>query len=239
MRGSIYYQTSLLAKAVFSEGATKQAKTHPDSVEFNMVSSYTTMETYRRIWNNFGLYVKEEFGVRDFERITPEYVESYMLQKADISPSKQYLEKISSALGKLAVALEMFQSTIDRPYTEYDFSVRQKVLDRFRKDGLVYGGYHDRAYRSPSEIIELLPDPKHRLAAKIQVYSGTRFEGIGVIKRSQRLEQGTDPVTKREVYLLETKEKGGKVGFIYMSPALYSELQYFLLTDGFFKIDYQ
>jgi len=239
MRGSIYYQTSLLAKAVFSEGATKEAKTNPDSVEFNMVSSFTTMETYRRLWNNLGLYVKEEFGIRDFERISSAHIESYMLQKADISPSKQYLEKISSALGKLAVAIEMFRHAIGRPYLEYDFSVRQKVLDAYREQELVYDGYHDRAYEAPEVLIDCLKEGKHKLAAKMQNCSGARFEGIGLIKRSQKVERGVDSVTNREVYLLETKEKGGKVGSISLSPELYSELQYYLLKEGEFRIDYQ
>ncbi len=239
MRGSIYYQTSLLAKAIFEEGATKEAKTEPYSVDYQKVSSFETMETYRRIWNNLGLFVKEEYGIKDFECITPQYIESYMMQKIDISPSKQYMEKISSALGKLALAIMHFRNDITRDFVEYDFDVRKRVLSHIRDEGLVYDGYHDRAYSAPLAIIKQLKDKKHRLAASMQLHSGARFEGVGLIKKSQKIKKGIDPVTKKEVYMLETKEKGGKVGFIYLSPKLYAELMVYLQADGFFKIDYQ
>ena len=34
-----------------------------------MVSSYKTMESYRRVWNNFFNYLKEHWKIRDFEKI--------------------------------------------------------------------------------------------------------------------------------------------------------------------------
>jgi len=239
MRGSIYYQTSLLAKAIFSESAVKAAKLEPYSVDYLKVSSFKTMETYRRVWNNLGLHVKAEYGIKDFECITSEHIESYMLQKIDISPSRQYMEKISSALGKLEVAIMRFRDGIYDHYVEYNFDIRKEVLKKIRKEELVYDGYHDRAYLEPLTIIEQLQDPKHKLAASMQHESGARFEGIGLIKTSQKLEKDIDPVTKKPIYKLETQEKGGKRGFIYLTEALYKELKGYLQRDGVFKIDYQ
>ena len=239
MRGSIYYQTSLLAKAIFEEGATKEAKTEPYSVDYKKVSSFETMETYRRIWNNLGIYLKVEYGIKDFEHITSEHIESYMLQKIDISPSRQYMEKISSALGKLELAIERFRDGIYDQYVEYDFDIRKEVLKKIRQEELVYDGYHDRAYRQPLAIIEQLQDPKHKLAASMELESGARFEGVGLIKASQKIEKDIDPVTKKPIYKLETQEKGGKRGFIYLTEALYRELEGYLQRDGVFKIDYQ
>jgi len=239
MRGSVYYQTSLLAKAVFSEGTKKEDRINPDYVSYGKVASFKTMETYRRIWNNFGLYLRDEFNVKDFELVTSEHIESYMLQKIDISPSQQYMEKISSALGKLEHAIRLFRHSVGKIYREYDFSIRQTILDKLRKEASVYDGYHNRVYDVPADIISLMEDEKHKLAAKMQLQSGARFEGVGLISKKQRIKKEIDPVTKQQVYMLETKEKGGKVGFISLTPELYEELQSYLEKEDVFKVDYQ
>ena len=53
MRGSVYYQSSQLVKQIFQEGAKKEDKINPNHEYYQMVSSYKTMESYRRVWNNF------------------------------------------------------------------------------------------------------------------------------------------------------------------------------------------
>ncbi len=239
MRGSIFYQTSLLAKCVFKEGLKKGDRVDRGSLDHNKVASFETMETYRSVWNNLGIYTKEEFGIKDFEQLSAEHIESYMLQKIDIAPSKQYMEKISSAIGKLSYALYVFRAEIDKNWKSYDFSIRQTVLNKIRTDGLVYDGYHNRVYQLPEQIIENLSGFEHKLAAKIQLTSGARYEGVGLIKKGQIKKQSVDPVTGKEIYLIETKEKGGKVGMIYLSPALHSELTDYIDKYGVFKIDYQ
>ena len=162
-----------------------------------------------------------------------------MMQKIDISPSRQYLEKISSALGKLELAIKHFRNDIYSDYVEYNFDIRKQVLKQVRDEGLVCDGYHNRVYREPLHIVEQLQDPKHRLAGMMQLESGARFEGIGLIKKTQKLEKGIDPVSKRDIYKLETKEKGGKVGFIYLTLRSYTLLKAYLDAEGPFEIDYQ
>lgn len=239
MRGSVYYQTAQLIKCIFKERTKKSNRVDPTSNEFGMIASYTTAKTYRNIWNNFGRFVLDEYGIKDFEGITSEHVESYMLSKIDISPSKQYLEKISSALGKLEIAIIIIREKYNKPYKAYDFSIRQKVLDMLRKEDLVYDGYHNRTYQDVSQLILLLSSRRHQLAANIQLHSGTRFEGISLVTREQELRKSIDPITKQVIYKLETKEKGGKVGFIYLAPTQYFELRLCIIMDGYFKLDYQ
>ena len=239
MRGSIYYQTSLLAKCVLKEGVKKESRVDRGSLDHKKVASFKTMETYRRVWNNLGLYVRDEFGIKDLEELTAEHIESYMLQKVDIAPSKQYMEKISSALGKLSYALYVFRAEVDKNWMSFDFSIRQQVLDQMRSDGLVYDGYHNRVYQAPEQVIENLSTHEHQLAAQIQLASGARFEGVGLVKKYQIKKKSVDPVTGRETYLIETKEKGGKVGMIYLSPELHQKLLIYIDEYGTFKIDYQ
>ena len=108
MRGSVYYQSSQLVKQIFQEGAKKEDKINPNHEHYQMVSSYKTMESYRRVWNNFFNYLLEHWKIRNFEKISSEHVQAYMDYKIEYYPSKQYLEKISAAIGKLEIALKNF-----------------------------------------------------------------------------------------------------------------------------------
>ena len=51
-------------------------------------------------------------GIKDFEKIESQHVSAYMDYKIEYYPSKQYLEKISAALGKLEIALKLFSKNI-------------------------------------------------------------------------------------------------------------------------------
>lgn len=46
---------------------------------------------------------------KKFWKISSEHVQAYMDYKIEYYPSKQYLEKISAAIGKLEIALKTFQ----------------------------------------------------------------------------------------------------------------------------------
>ena len=59
------------------------------------------MESYRNVWNNFLTTSKEHFKLKNCELITDEHIKSYIEYKIEYYPSKQYLEKITSALGKV------------------------------------------------------------------------------------------------------------------------------------------
>ena len=108
MRGSIYYQSSQLVKQIFESGAKKENRINPNHEHYQKVASYKTMESYRNIWNNFFNYLLEHWKIKDFEKIESEHIAAYMDYKIEYYPSKQYLEKISAALGKLESALKLF-----------------------------------------------------------------------------------------------------------------------------------
>ena len=110
MRGSVYYQTAVLTKIIFYEGTKKSDRTNPNHEHFECIASFKTMESYRNIWNNFFNYLKEHFKLKNCELITDEHVISYIEYKIEYYPSKQYLEKITSALGKLEIALNRYSA---------------------------------------------------------------------------------------------------------------------------------
>ena len=240
MRGSVYYQTSQLAKHIFKEGALKYQKTEPDHPYYKCVSSYKTMETYRSVWDNFGNYLKEHWKLKDFEKITAEHIDAYISYKIEYYPSKQYLEKIVSALGKLQDALERFSVNIHGAERSYDFSIRQNKLHYARVQNLVADGYHSRVYGQPQHIIDNLSKKEHRLAATIQLEGGARCEGVTLIKFKQ-LDPYVhfDKITDKLMNTIMTKEKGGKEGKVLISSRTYAKLQECTQEHGRFKIDYQ
>ncbi|MBP6497827.1 MAG: hypothetical protein KA253_04040 [Campylobacteraceae bacterium] len=117
------------------------------------MASFQTMESYRAIWNNFFNYLKEHWHLKDFEKIEAYHVQAYMDYKIEYYPSKQYLEKISAALGKLEVALKHFAKNIHGESRKYDFSIRQTLLDEARDLNYVANNYHNRAYNAPEVLI--------------------------------------------------------------------------------------
>ena len=239
MRGSVYYQSSQLVKQIFQEGAKKEDKINPNHEYYQMVSSFKTMESYRRVWNNFFNYLLEHWKIRNFEKISSEHVQAYMDYKIEYYPSKKYLEKISAALGKLEVALKNFSKNIHKIEKDYDFSIRQTILNEARDLKLVASNYHNRAYKKPMLLISNLKNPINQLAAKIQLEGGARIEGVALIKPEQLLRIKIDKVTQVEKGIIYTKEKGGKQGEVLVSLKTYAELENYLSLNSKFKINRQ
>ena len=239
MRGSVYYQSSQLVKQIFVEGAKKEDKINLNHKHYQVVSSYKSMETYRNIWNNFFNYLLEHWKIKDFEKIESEHIAAYMDYKIEYYPSKQYLEKISAALGKLEIALKLFSKNVSKLEKDYDFSIRQKMLDNARDLKQVANNYHNRAYSNPNLLISNLKDSMHKVAATMQLEGGARLEGVALIKAEQLLGTKVDSITNKEVGIVLTKEKGGKEGEILVSIDIYKNLNSYILEYDKFKINRQ
>lgn len=237
MRGSVEYQTAQLTQKIFRKGIKKQERTNPNSDHYSMVSSYQTMASYRQVWNNLFHYLREHWGIKNCEKIEDIHIAAYMDYKIEYYPSKQYLEKISAAIGKLEVALKRY--TLEKYCMEstFDFSVRKKILKAATDLNRIATNYNNRAYRNPKSIIEAMTCPLFRLAAMMQLEGGVRLEGVGLIKKEQLKGYRTDMVTMREVGVIETKEKGGKIGDILMSRESYQQLEKEIDISGKFQIN--
>lgn len=239
MRGSVYYQTGQLTEAIFIEGAKKVDRINPDHPHYQTIASYKSMKTYRDVWNNLGNYLKEHWNLKDFEKITTEHIDAYISYKIEYYPTKQYLEKIVSALGKLEHALERFSLITYGKVKEYDFSIREQKLHYAKVQNLVADGYHNRVYKDPKHIIDNLSTIKHQIATLIQLQGGARSEGVTFIRKDQLKGWSIDPITKEEIGLIETKEKGGKVGNVMISLEVYAWLEDYFEQETFFRIKYQ
>jgi hypothetical protein len=239
MRGSAYYQSSQLVKQIFVEGAKKEDRVNPNHEHYQKVASYKTMESYRNIWNNFFNYLKEHWSIKDFEKIESEHIQAYMDYKIEYYPSKQYLEKISAALGKLEIALKLFSKNISKLEKDYNFSIRQTLLDEARDLKLVASNYHNRAYNNPELLIANIKDPYYQVCAKIQLEGGARIEGVALIKAEQLKGIKLDLITNTKKGIILTKEKGGKVGEVLVTLDTYTDLESYILEYDKFKINRQ
>lgn len=239
MRGSVYYQSSQLAKQIFESGAKKKDRINPNHEHYQKVASYKTMESYRSIWNNFFNYLKEHWNIKDFEKIEAQHIAAYMDYKIEYYPSKQYFEKISASLGKLEIALKLFAKNIHNEIREYDFSIRQIILDEARDLKYVANNYHNRAYNNPELLIKNLQNPLHKLAAFIQYEGGARIEGVALVKPEQLLGNRLDAITNTQKGVIFTKEKGGKEGEVLVSLDTYNKLENYLSQNPKFKINRQ
>ncbi len=239
MRGSVYYQSSLLAKQVFEAGAKKENRINPRHPHFQKVASYQTMDSYRNIWNNFFNYLKEHWCIKDYENISSEHIVAYLDYKLEYYPSQQYLEKIVSALGKLEMALKLFAKNTYNETRDYNFSVRQYILNEARNLDLVADNYHHRAYNNPELLIKSLSGLAHQLAARIQYEGGARIEGVALIKTEQLQGAIFDPITNQEKFIYSSKEKGGKCGPIMITKETYNLLREYITQHGHFKVNRQ
>jgi hypothetical protein len=239
MRGSVYYQTALLTKSIFREGAKKYQRIDSAHPYYQCIASFQTMKTYRNVWNNLGNYLKEHWKLKDFEKITAEHIDAYISYKIEYYPSKQYLEKIVSAIGKLEWALRYFCRDTYGEDRIYNFDVRSQLLHYARVQNLVADGYHNRVYSDPGAVIANLSNPMHQIAAIIQLVGGARVEGVSLIKADQLQGIKIDPITKNTVGVLLTKEKGGKEGEVMVDIGTYGYLEDFFQEQKIFRISYQ
>ena len=238
MRGTIYYQTSLLAKVIFKEGALKVERIDPTHDSYLCVASFSTMESYRRIWNNLGKYLREVWEIKDFEKLEEKHVVDYLEEKLLSGISLQYAEKISAAIGKLEVALTRFSKDYSNKNTTYSFIGKSKGIARDKKSNKLVSNYHNRAYSDPEKIIDNLQNEAFKLAAKIQLEGGARFKGIRKVTKEQLKGHILDKVTNTKKGVLETKEKGGRTGDVYIEVDTYAALTMHILVLGSLKINY-
>lgn len=239
MRGSVYYQTATLTKVIFQESAKKAEKIDQYNEHYKKISSYKTMESYRNVWNNFFNYLKEHWSLKNCELIESHHVSAYIEYKLEYYPSTKYMQKISAAIGKLEVALQYFTKEIYGQSKEYDFSIRQDILNEARDLKLVANNYHNRTYKDPKKVIYHLSDEKHKLAASIQLEGGARIESVALIKKEQLHGYTVDEITNNKKGVIFTKEKGGKEGSVLVSLKIYEQLKKYIEEYGFFKIKRQ
>lgn len=179
-----------------------------------------------------------------------EYLQQVLANYVAKQRSRQTIETLLAALGKLEYALNQYiqKHRLDVPLLEskavrHDFYVQsRKVL---RKSSRLFA---NRAYPDPVRLIEWIHDPTFQLMASLQYEGGLRSEGVGAPSNKHAknpltseglLGIGSDPVTGALVGVVLCKEKGGKKTEHYVSTETYRRLERYISAEGKLEGDYQ
>lgn len=239
MRGSPEYQASILIRKLFREGSKKTERIDPTHQHYQKLSSYTTADTYKNTFINLIYFAKDHWKMKDCTKIDSDVIEDYLYEKIDSGISQQYLERLSSAIGKFEIALKQFMREEIGEDRHYDFSIRFAIVNEARRTGMVVDNYHNRAYKNPQQLIDSLSNPLHKIAASVEYEGGARISATTLIKPDQLLGYSVDPITGIEKGSIMTREKGGIRKEVMVSKKTYAQIEQYITQYGLFKIDRQ
>jgi integrase len=198
------------------------------------IFSYGTAETYLDRWVECGKFAKEEFGLRDMEKLDAEHIRSYLESKVEDGVAYATYQVTSAAMEKLEVAMNMYSEKFDRE-TEYNFrGAISEVKESASAELTRFTG--DRSYDDPWALINALDNDNHRLAASIQHEAGVRVNETAKITEGQLRGLSRDEHTDKEVGKFEFVGKGGKINEGNLSPDTYERLVTHIAENGSFQI---
>ena len=196
--------------------------------------SIATIENYRGKWQEFGQFVKEDYGVKDLEKLTGDHVKEFLTYKTELGISYSHWSGYAAAFGKLETALKAYSNKFDRG-NNYDFRCAIRELRPEARDELPrFTG--TRNYDSPRGLIAAIDNQAHRLAATIQLESGLRLAGASIIKESQLRGYAQDSHSGKNIGLIDYIGKGGKPGTAHVSPEVYRALATHITSQGEFRV---
>lgn len=239
MRGSPEYQASILIRKLFREGSKKTERIDPTHQHYQKLSSYITADTYKKTFISLIYFAKNNWKINDCTKIDSDVIEDYLHEKIDRGISQQYLERLSSAIGKFEIALKQFMREEIGEDRYYDFSIRFAIVNQARRTGIVVDNYHNRAYKNPQQLIDSLSNPVHKIAALVEYEGGARISATTLIKPDQLLGYSVDPIIGLERGLIMTREKGGIRKEVMVSIQTYDQIKRHVDASGSFKIDRQ
>ncbi len=190
-----------------------------------------TMQQYSSVWKQLAVHAREEFGVKDIEKITGAHVVSYLDFKAEIGLGRDALNKEMAAINKMELALEKWAVLQGR---DNQYNLKQAV-EIFREDTARDIPRNDmiRAYPNPGALVSAVPQgTPESLAVKILAESGCRIGEGTQIAASQLRGLTTDVHTGKPIGQFSYIGKGGKLNSGNLSPETYSSLEKHVREHG-------
>ncbi len=223
--GKSKHEAKVAARAAAAIGGASVAVTwHRLGKELG-VHSYATQNAYRDVWRNTFKFAKENFQIKDIEKLAGEHVVAYLQSKIDQGVAHATFMLYAAALEKLEVALNKYS----RAYTrgkEYNFSAAINSVRVVAHSQLEhFAGYRD--YSAPQKIIDSLKNPTHKLVARLQLDAGLRIKETDMISKNQLLPN----------YQFRVEGgKGGKIRIVSLPADLYRQLQAIIsANNGIFR----
>jgi integrase len=202
MRGSVVYQVNTVFETIKAFGHSKHADKEAIRQEFAQqgitntwhnlgkelkIYSYATADQYRSVWKELLNQTKENFNIKDIEKLTSEHIQSYLESKIADGVKYSTFQKYVAAIEKLEVALNTYAQQKNTSNT-YSFDIKdikaqaQEVLER---------SHVTRAYDNPKALIEAISDKTFKTIAQAQLEGGFRISELNYISQKNFLENNT------------------------------------------------
>ena len=237
MRGSVAYQVHQVFQTIIRFGESKHeakaearadgANTWHDIGKEIGIFSYATADQYRDISKDLMNYTKEQFGIKDIEKLQSEHIQAYLENKIAEGVRYSTFQKYAAALEKLEVALNKYAETHNTG-NQYSFDIKDvrqqasEVLERSQAT---------RAYEDPKALIENIQNSDYKIIAQAQHEGGFRISELNHLSQANFKEGNVFQVISG---------KGGKDREVPLSKETYNALKSLLDkadTDGKYKFD--
>jgi len=211
MRGGMGFQVTFIfnESGIFTPNESKHeakasaraegAQNSAEIAEKTAIYSHQTAESYKDVWHQLADFVKENCGLKDIEKLSPEDVRSYLESRAAEGVAHSTFAKECAAINKLENALNSYAAARGTG-REYNFREVTHQVKLEQGKSLERADPH-RAYSNPQGVIGALERADHKLAAALQHTGGARISEISLVKSSQL--KGNNRV--------EVQGKGGKL----------------------------
>lgn len=218
------------------------------------IRSFGTAKVYRYEWHRFIKFMQQKgrtsiLDVLSVQDDMTDYLEERLAHYVARKKSRQTMETILSAMGKMEYAINRYleihlpdHPRLDTEKLRLDYYARaRKQLRKSSRD------FSNRAYPDPVGLIEAIKDVVFQLQACLQYEGGLRAEGVGApsnrtvrnpLTKNGLHGVGTDPVTGAAVGIVVTAEKGGKKTAHYVSVETYRKLEEYITQHGKLESDY-
>jgi hypothetical protein len=218
------------------------------------VRSFGTWKTYKYEAHRLANFM-QEMGVTDLldtvsvQNCMKQYMENRLAHYVQMKRSRQTMETTLSALGKFEYAFNQYLNLHFPEHNRLETENTRMALYAKSKKQLCKSSkiFDNRAYPDPIALIETMGDGTHQMQASLQYEGGLRTEGVGA-PSNRRLKNplmldgmhgiSTDPVTGKEIGIVSSKEKGGKVTEHYISTQTYQRLLKHIMKHGALESDY-
>jgi site-specific recombinase XerC len=213
------HQFGIKVSDLYAEGYTRQSNPY--------CRSFKTAKEYAGVWYQLATYVRETYGINKVTEIQPHHIESFIEQKADLSPKS--LQNISSAIGKLENVIEQ------KLGIEVNFGDRELGTGRWLANKLaaeMESSSNRGAYENPQALVENLSSPIHQLVAELQWKGGLRIHETAGLRESSFWESG-------DTQGINVTGKGGYERSLELRPELYQQAKEVVQEWGRIPFDYK
>jgi len=205
------------------EARAQGAKTWHEIGKEMGIYSYNTANAYMDVWIQAFRFAKENFGMKDLEKISGDHLAEYLKSKITAGIANSTFLQYAAALEKLETALNMYSKTFQKGNT-YDFSEKLKEVRQLAQEQNLARFVGSRAYGRPEDVIKMISDPLYQLVARIQLEGGARVKEV-LIGPSQLKGLRTDTITGQEKGWLAVRGKGGKWRELHITPQTYRQVE--------------